>query len=93
MKVKRSFITNSSTTAHIMVGKKITFEEFKSSVEKGDFSKLVAIEIEADYEKYPFRDDKEELIKIAETANAEKNYLFMSMYSVEVQIGRLKKFH
>lgn len=74
MKYKQSFITNSSTTAYIMIGKSITVEEFKKRVNENDMKHLVAIQKENEYDRYPFRDDREELIEIAKLENPDREY-------------------
>jgi hypothetical protein len=76
MKFKLSFITNSSTTAYIMIGKKITNEEFKERASKGDFEHIVAVEKQPEGDHYPFRDDKEDLEEIAKLENPEYKYMF-----------------
>lgn len=75
MKYKISFITNSSTTAYIMIGKKITDEEFKERISKGNYEHLVAVEKEPQ-DHYPFREDQEDLEEIANSENPEDKYMF-----------------
>lgn len=72
MKIKQTFITNSSTTAYVMIGKRVEIEEFRSRIIKGELGKLTLIKKDdIAYGTYPFLDDEEEIIKIAEMGDDE----------------------
>ena len=59
MKIKQSFVTNSSSTAFVLIGKRITPEEFKLRFDNNTAEGIVAVELETS--EYPFSDELEEI--------------------------------
>lgn len=82
MRKKHSFVTNSSTTAYIMIGKKLTAEEFKAKVANKDFKHLNAVKHETEYGRYPFIEDGDKLEEIASEEHPEDSYGFFEYAGV-----------